>query len=64
MVNSGHSRQGSGNHDDLARRLGALVEGLSSVRVLKADGHEVVIELSDGTRLFARSDDPLDLSVT
>ncbi len=64
MVTSGHSHQGSGNPDNLARRLGALVEGLSIVRVLKADGHEVVIELSDGTRLFARSDGPLDVSVT
>jgi hypothetical protein len=64
MVTSGQSHQGSGNPDDLARRLGALVEGLSIVRVLKADGHEVVIELSDGTRLFARSDGPLDVSVT
>jgi hypothetical protein len=64
MVTSGHSHQGSGKPNDLARRLGALVEGLSIVRVLKADGHEVVIELSDGTRLFARSDGPLDVSVT
>ena len=50
--------------DGRLRSLGALVEGLSIVRVLKADGHEVVIELSDGTRLFARSDGPLDVSVT
>jgi hypothetical protein len=64
MAISGQSHKGPGHPDDLARRLGALVEGLSIVRVLKADGHEVVIELSDGTRLFARSDGPLDVSVT
>jgi len=64
MATPGQTHKGSGRSDDLARRLGALVEGLSIVRVLKADGHEIVIELSDGTRLFARSDGPLDVSVT
>jgi len=64
MATLGQTHKGSGNPEDLARRLGTLVEGLSIVRVLKADGHEVVIELSDGTRLFARSDGPLDVSVT
>jgi len=64
MANLGQTHKGSGDPNDLAKRLGALVEGLSIVRVLKADGHEVVFELSDGTRLFARSDGPLDVSVT
>ncbi len=64
MATSGQSREGPGHPDDLARRLGLLVEGLSIVRVLKADGREVVFELSDGTRLFARSDGRLDVSVT
>lgn len=50
--------------DDLARRIGALVEGLSIVRVLKADDHEVVVELSDGTRLLVRTEGQLDISVT
>jgi hypothetical protein len=64
MTTSGQSQKGSDHPDDLARRLGALVEGLSIVRVLKADEREVVIELSDGTRLFARSDGQLEVSVT
>jgi hypothetical protein len=50
--------------EDLARRIGALVEGLTVVRVLKADSHEIVVEFSDGTRLFARTDGQLDISVT
>jgi hypothetical protein len=50
--------------EDLARRIGALVEGLSIVRVLKANGHEVVVELSDGTRLLVRTNGQLDISVT
>ena len=50
--------------DDLARRIGALVEGLLIVRVLKADDHEVVVELSDGTRLLVHTDGQLDISVT
>ncbi len=50
--------------EDLARRIGTLVEGLSIVRVLKADDHEVVVELSDGTRLLVRTEGQLDISVT
>jgi hypothetical protein len=50
--------------EDLARRVGALIEGLSIVRVLKADSHEMVVELSDDTRLFVRTDGGLDISVT
>ena len=50
--------------DDQARRIGALIEGLSIARVLKADNHEIVVELSDGTRLFARTEGRLDISVT
>jgi hypothetical protein len=49
---------------DLARRVGALIEGLSIVRVLKADNHEIVLELSDGTRLFVRTEGALEISVT
>lgn len=50
--------------EDLARRIGALVEGLSIARVLKADEHEVVVELCDGTRLLVRTEGQLDISVT
>ncbi len=50
--------------EDLARRIGSLIEGLSIVRVLKADNHEIVVELSDGTRLFVRTEGQLDISVT
>jgi hypothetical protein len=64
MTTGGQPQKGPDHPDDLARRLSALVEGLSIVRVLKADGREVVIELSDGTRLFARSDGQLEVSVT
>ena len=49
---------------DLARRVGALIEGLSIVRVLKADNHEIVVELSDGTRLFVCTEGELEISVT
>ncbi len=50
--------------EDLTRRIGALVEGLSIARVLKADEHEIVVELSDGTRLLVRTTGQLDISVT
>ena len=50
--------------EDLTRRIGALVEGLSIVRVLKADEHEIVVELADGTRLLVRTTGQLDISVT
>jgi hypothetical protein len=48
----------------LARRIGALTEGLVIDKILRADSRELVIELSDGTRLFVRADDRLDISVT
>lgn len=50
--------------DNLARRIGALVEGLSIAQILKADDHELVIELSDGTRLLVRAEGHLDISIT
>lgn len=50
--------------EDPARRVGALLEGLSIAQVLKADEQEMVIELSDGTRLFVRAEGRLDISVT
>ena len=50
--------------EDLTRRIGTLVEGLSIARVLMADEHEIVVELSDGTRLLVRTTGQLDISVT
>ena len=50
--------------ENLARRIGALVEGLTIARILQADDREIVVELSDGTRLLVRTDGRLDISVT
>lgn len=50
--------------DDLVRRLGALTEGLTVARVLRADERELVVEFADGTRLFVRADAGLEISVT
>ncbi len=50
--------------EHLARRIGALVEGLTIARILQADDHEIVVELSDGTRMLVRTDGRLDISVT
>jgi hypothetical protein len=43
---------------------GALTEGLTVAKVLKADDRELVIEFADGTRLFVKSEQHLDISVT
>jgi hypothetical protein len=43
---------------------GALTEGLTVAKVLKADDRELVIEFADGTRLLVRADERLDISVT
>ena len=48
----------------MARRIGALTEGLVVDKVLKADSRELVIEFADGTRLLVRGDERLDISVT
>ena len=48
----------------MARRLSTLTEGLTVAKVLKADDRELVLEFADGTRLIARTDDRLDISVT
>jgi hypothetical protein len=48
----------------LARRIGALTEGLVIDKVLKADSRELAIEFADGTRLLVRADGRLDISVT
>jgi hypothetical protein len=64
MVASARSKKPKARPDDLARRIGALTEGLVIDKILRADSRELVIELSDGTRLFVRADDRLDISVT
>ena len=58
------SRKVKQRQDDLARRLSALLAGLSVARVLRADDRELVIEFDDGTRLLVRAGEHLDISVT
>ena len=53
-----------GKQRDLAKRLETLLKGKVVERVLRADKNEVVVELGDGTRLFVRAKDGLDISVT
>jgi hypothetical protein len=50
--------------EDLANRLNALTTGLTVAKILKANDSELVIEFSDGTRLFVKSGSALDISVT
>jgi hypothetical protein len=57
-------RKSKARQEDLARRVGALTEGLVVRKVLKADDRELVIEFADGTRLLVRADERLDVSVT
>jgi hypothetical protein len=64
MTASARSKKPKARPDDLARRIGALTEGLVIDKILKADARELVIELSDGTRLLVRADERLDISVT
>jgi hypothetical protein len=64
MAASVRSKKSKNRASDLARRIGALTEGLVVDKVLKADTHELVIEFADGTRLLVRGDERLDISVT
>lgn len=48
----------------LGRRLNGLTVGLTVAKVLKADDRELVIEFADGTRLFVKGEQKLDISVT
>ncbi len=64
MAASVRSKKSKAPRDDLARRIGTLTEGLVLQKVLKADSRELVIEFTDGTRLLARADGRLDVSVT
>lgn len=63
MSASVRSKKPKPRQDDLARRLGALTQGLVVDKILKADERELVIEFVDGTRLLVRASD-LDVSVT
>jgi hypothetical protein len=64
MAASSRSKKPKARPDDFARGIGAMIEGLSINKILKADERELVIELSDGTRLLVHTDDKLDISVT
>jgi hypothetical protein len=64
MSASVRSKKPKSRQDDLARRVGALTQGLVVDKVLKADSRELVIEFADGTRLLVRASDGLDISVT
>ena len=64
MAAAARSRKPKSRPDELARRIGALTEGLVVDKVLKADSRELVIEFADGTRLVVRADERLDISVT
>ena len=64
MASTVRPRKTRQRQDDVARRIGALVEGLSVAKVLRADDRELVIEFADGTRLLVRGGERLDVSVT
>ena len=66
MAASVRSKKTKARPDDLARRIGALTEGLVLQKILKADSQELVIEFADGTRLLVRAEEGgrLDVSVT
>ncbi len=49
---------------DLTAKLDELLKGRAIQKVLRADAEEIVIELTDGSRLFVRDKDGLDISVT
>lgn len=64
MSASARPRKPKARTDELVRRLGGLTEGLTVAKVLKADDRELVVVFTDGTRLFVRADERLDISVT
>jgi hypothetical protein len=64
MSSPARSRQPKPRPANLGRRLNALTAGLTVAKVLKADDCELVIEFADGTRLFVKSEQHLDISVT
>lgn len=64
MAASVRSKKSKTRPDELARRIGALTEGLVLEKILKADSHELVLEFADGTRLLVHAKGDLDISVT
>ena len=64
MTASARPKKPKARPENLVKRLNALTTGLTVSRVLKADDRELVIELSDGTRLFVKGEQQLDISVT
>ena len=64
MATNARPRKSKQRQDDLARRLGALLEGRKVARILRLDDRELIVEFDDGTRLFANADAHLDVSVT
>ena len=63
MTASARSRKTKPRMDDVVKRLNALTAGLTVAKV-KTNDRELVIEFTDGTRLFVNSDEQLDISVT
>jgi hypothetical protein len=49
---------------DMPRRLGSLLEGLTIGRIVRADGSDLVIDMTDGTRLVVHAAEGLDISVS
>jgi hypothetical protein len=64
MSTNARPRKNKQRQDDLARRLSALIDGRTVAKILRADDRELVVEFTDGTRLFATADERLDISVT
>ena len=64
MAASVRSKKPKSRPDALARRIGALTEGLVVDKILKADARELVIEFADGKRMLVHTDGRLDVSVT
>jgi hypothetical protein len=48
----------------MPRRLGSLLEGLTIGRIVRADGSDLVIDMTDGTRLVVHAAEGLDISVS
>jgi hypothetical protein len=64
MAASPRPKRPKSRPENLVKRLNALTTGLTVSRVLRADNRELVIELSDGTRLLVKGEQQLDISVT
>jgi hypothetical protein len=64
MSASIRTRKTKAKPGELAKRLASLTVGLTVAKVLKMDDRELVVEFEDGTRLFVRGDERLEVSVT